>query len=72
MFPWNNVFEQVDLAVESKDWDGALDLLDAMVQEASANLIDPSFLLRQLRDQQKQILNLAGSDFRRNANTLSL
>ena len=52
---WDIRFQAIDLAIESKDFENARQLIDAAIIEANRVLIDPTFLVRQLREQRKKL-----------------
>lgn len=58
MFPWNACFEEIDLCIESKDYEGAKTLIQNAMVEAERALIDPRFLMTQLRGEKIKVERL--------------
>jgi hypothetical protein len=52
---WDARFQAIELCIESKDFDEAKRLIDAAIIEANRVLIDPTFLVRQLRAQKASL-----------------
>ena len=52
---WDTTFQAIDLCIESKDFEEAKTLIDRAIQEANQVLIDPTFLVKQLRHQRKMV-----------------
>ncbi len=55
MSNWDSTFEAIDLCIESKDFEEAKMLIEGAIKEANRVLIDPTFLVEQLRRQQKMV-----------------
>jgi hypothetical protein len=54
---WSSTFQSIDLYIESKDFEAAKELIDEAIMEAHRVMIDPTFLVRQLQGQKKQMEN---------------
>lgn len=58
MFPWSSYFDAIDLSIESKDFYNARKLISDAIDEAERALIDPRFLIKQLKAQQEKVNRL--------------
>jgi hypothetical protein len=54
---WDARFRAIDLAIDSKDFEGAKELIDETITDAHVALIDPTFLVRELHRQRKKLEN---------------
>jgi len=52
---WDARFQAIDLAIKSKDFEAAREIIDQTITDAHAALIDPTFLVRELRRQRKLV-----------------
>jgi len=52
---WDARFQAIDLAIKSKDFKAAQEVIDQTITDAHAALIDPTFLVRELRRQRKLV-----------------
>ena len=52
---WDARFQAIDLAIDSKDFEAARTLIDETIRDAHIALIDPTFLVRELRRQRKRV-----------------
>lgn len=52
---WDARFRAIDLSIESKDFDTAKAVIDQTIIDARNSLVDPTFLVRELRRQKKLV-----------------
>lgn len=52
---WDARFRAIDLSIESKDFETARAVIDQTIIDAHAALVDPTFLIRELRRQRKLV-----------------
>jgi len=50
---WDARFRAIKLSIESKDFETAQEIIDRTIADAHIALIDPTFLVRELRRQRK-------------------
>jgi hypothetical protein len=52
---WDARFRAIELSIESKDFKTAQEIIDRTIADAHAALVDPTFLVRELRRQRENI-----------------
>ena len=57
---WDARFRAIDLSIESKDFETAKAVIDRTIVDAHAALVDPTFLIRELRRQKKLVEEAEG------------
>ena len=52
---WDTTFDAINLCIDCKDFDEASKLIDRAIKEANRVLVDPTFLVKQLKKQRKMV-----------------
>jgi hypothetical protein len=60
---WDTTFDAINLCIDSKDFKEAKILIDRAIREANRVLVDPTFLVKQLKNQKKMVEDKLGSVF---------